>query len=477
MRKSLFWLAILVFIPGLSSVSAQDGAKDLRWAKSLMERGDYVYAAQKFEDIAKSHYNSAAVRKEAMYYVGYCHVKNNDPWQALRVLEPFIEKYDDGVSSDFVPDALYVLGRVYEETSDQRNAIKVYKRCMRTYPRSSFARKSEERLRELGGSSSNTDPFEDEYSGGSNHEPGNNEHGHNNGGNHGSNGQASGVSREIKQLLRVAETISNDFTRDQMLLEGSDRARTGEDFIALANAIRNEFTRSQIIDKVSKNKNYSTFTTRSMLELASIINSSYTRDTFLVNFGEALANRDYVTYYEFVEISAAMNNDALRQQLFDNISKSPSFKFINARTMVELAQTCHNSYIHDQLLLTAAQKNNYNYRDLQTLADACSNSYTKTQILQQNTNGHHSPYRSRSAERKAQPPVMEKAEPSDPFNNFNFNKAQIKRILEFMNAIDSKKRINEKASQLKKSDLGKTTVREYMEKFQTLQKFRTIHQR
>ncbi len=60
MRKSLFWLIVFLFIAGMTSVYAQDSAKDLRWAKSLMEKGDYAYAAQKFEDIAISHNNSTA---------------------------------------------------------------------------------------------------------------------------------------------------------------------------------------------------------------------------------------------------------------------------------------------------------------------------------------------------------------------------------------------------------------------------------
>ena len=47
----------------------------------------------------------------------------------------------------------------------------------------------------------------------------------------------------------------------------------------------------------------------------------------------------------------------------------------------------------------------------------------------------------------------------------------------FMNAVDSKKRIKEAATQLKKSDLNTLTVREYIEKYRVLQKFETIHQR
>lgn len=472
MKKHLLLLAVFISIT-VTGVFAQDGTKDLKWAKSLLEHGDYAYAGEKFADIAASHYNSPAVRKEALYYVGYCHVKNSDPWQAIRVFEQFIEKYDNGSSSEFVPDALYVLGRVYEETGDNRSAIKVYRRCSRTYPRSQYARKSEERLQQLGGSGS-TDPFDGDNTGGNYDPDHDNDYGNDNGHNH--PGHSGGISREIRSLLRVAESVNNDFTRDQMLLEGSDRARSGEDFVALANAIKNTFTRSQLLDRVSKNENYNNFSTRSMLDLAALINNTYQRDMFLVSFGSAMANRDYVSNYDLVEVSAAMNNDALRQQLFDAISESKSFQFINARTMVELAQTCSNSFIHDQLLLTAAQKNKYGYRDLRILADACKNSFTKTQILQQTDSGYNSPYRSRTSAIAPEPGSSRK-QSSDPFAGFNFNKAQIERIKNFMNAVERKRNMAESARQLKKSDLKTATVREYMERYRILQKFERIHQR
>ncbi|KAF1083005.1 MAG: hypothetical protein GQF41_0772 [Candidatus Rifleibacterium amylolyticum] len=471
MKRHLLLLAVFICI-AVTGAFAQDGAKDLKWAKSLLEHGDYAYAAEKFADIAASHYNSPAVRKEALYYVGYCHVKNSDPWQAIRVFEQFIEKYDNGSSSDFVPDALYVLGRVYEETGDKRSAIKVYRRCSRAYPRSQFAIKSEDRLRQLGGSD-NTDPFDGDYSGDDNYYPNPDD---DYGNDHHHPGNSTGISREIRRLLRVAETVNNDFTRDQMLLEGSDRARSGEDFVALANAIKNTFTRGQLLDRVSKNENYNNFSTRSMLDLAALISNSYQRDMFLVSFGSAMANRDYVSNYELVEVSAAMNNDSLRQQLFDAISASKAFQFINARTMVELAQTCDNSFIHDQFLLKAAQKNKYGYRDLRILADACKNSFTKTQIMQEADSGHHSPYGRRTA---AIAPELgsERALSSDPFAGFSFNKAQIARIRSFMKAVDTKKKMAESARQLKSSDLKTATVREYMEKYKVLQKFERIHQR
>ena len=460
-KQFRIFLGVLFMFFVLSAVNAQDsGEKDLRWAKSLMEKGDYAYAIEKFEDIARSEYNSGRIRKEAMYFAGYCHVKNNDPWQAVRVFERFLEKYDDGISSELIPDALYVLGRVYEETSDQRNAIKVYQRCAKNYPGNSFARKSKDRLKELGGGS-NTDPFDDGQPGGYDPEPG---HGHDN--DHGQPGSASGISREIRQLLKTAETVSNSYTRDQMLLEGADRARTGDDFVAIAKAISNDFTRSQIFDKVRANKNYQRFTAASMVELAGFINNSYMKDQFLVNLAADFARRDYVSNYDFVEFSAAMNNDAMRQQLFDAVTGSTAFKFMNARTVADLANTCKNAYIHDQLLVTAAQKNGYSLHELLILADACTNSFNKTQIL--SMSGSSSGHYRRNA--------TAVSEASDPFAGFTFDKGRINRINDFISAVESRKLVGDKARLLQKDDLRVKTVGEYLEKYRQMQKFDSLHQ-
>lgn len=470
MKKITLLFCVLMLGLCFTSVSAENmGKADLRWAKSLMERGDYAYAIEKFEDITRSHSNPPRIKKEAMYFMGYCYVKNNDPWQAVRVYERFLEKFDDGYSQEFIPDSLYVLGRLYEETGDNRNAIKVYRRCKKNYQGSSFARKSADRLRALNGSG-NTDPFsDDDYDSGDDYTHGGNNHG----------GTSSGVSREIRQLLRVAATVNNSYTRDQMLLEGADRARTGEDFVALAKAIDNDYTKGQIFDKVRRNANYADFTAKSMVELASHINNSYMRDQFLVNLASDFAKRDYVSSYDFVDFSAAMDNDSLRQQLFAAVENSSAFRVMGARTVVDLANTCNNSYIHDQFLLAAAQKCPFSYRDCKILADACSNGFTKSQIMQEakdsgygsNNHGHR---RTNLVETPVSIPQIDLSE-TDPFNGFKFNQAKIARIGKLVKAIESKKNMKEAVRNLKKSDLNNVTVQENMKKFRTIQKFKKIH--
>jgi len=463
-------LMIVLFLSLIcSAVSAQGhGNEDLRWAKSLMDRGDYAYAIEKFTDIARSPRNPEAVKKEAMYYIGYCHVKNNDPWQAVRVFERFLEKYDDGISREFVPDALYVLGRVYEETGDRRSAIRVYRRCYKNYPRNSFGRKSSDRLRELnvGGSGGNTDPFDDNYNGDDNHH-------HDDDYNH----HHTGISREIRQLLRIAEDISNSFTRDQMLLEGSDRARTGEDFIALAKAIENDFTRGQLVNKVSKHPRFSEFSSKSMIEMADFINNSYTRDQFLVELAKNMANRDYVSSFEFVDVSAAIDNDMMRQQLFNAVADGQAFKLMSARTIVDLAKTCGNSYISDQFLLTAAKKCPLSYRECMLLAEASDNAFTQQQIMQiaknKDLGSYHRP-RSRIVEKPEKVPEIS-LDMTDPFAGFNFNRSQILRVRNFIKAVEGRKNMKTAFNSLKKSDMNLATVREYMEKYKTLQNFDDAH--
>ncbi|MEW6708229.1 MAG: tetratricopeptide repeat protein [Candidatus Riflebacteria bacterium] len=482
MNKRILFCALMVLFSFAAFAQGQ-GHADLRWAKSLMDRGDYAYAAEKFGDIARSQYNSPEVKKEAFYYLGYCHVKNNDPWEAVRVFERFLEKYDDGISREFIPDALYVLGRVYEETGDRRAAIRVYQRCRKNYPNNSFGRKSSERLRELGfgGGSGNTDPFDDnnggnsggdDYTGGGDYNDG-----HDNHGGHDHHGPATGISREIRQLLRVAETVSNSFTRDQMLLEGSSRARTGEDMVALAKAIENDFTRGQLVSKVASHPKFSEFAPKSMIEMAGFINNSFTRDQFLVDLGKNMANRDYVSNYEFVDVSAAMENDMLRQQLFNAIAAGSVFKVMSARTIVDLAKTCGNAFISDQFLLTAAKDCPLSYRECMVLAEAADNAFTQNQIIQLAKNkefgsshhGHH-----RAVEKPARVPEII-IDVTDPFTGFDFNRAQLLRVSNFVKAVEKKRAMKSAFAALKKSDMSLATVREYVEKYQALENFNNVH--
>lgn len=479
MKKAVSIFMILFLGLVCVTASAQNyGYDDLRWAKSLMDRGDYAYAIRKFADIVRSQHNSTAIKKEAMYYIGYCHVKNNDPWQATRVFERFLKKYDDGISREFIPDALYVLGRIYEETGDQRSAIKAYRRCQRNYPRSSFGRKSAQRLRELnyGGGSNNTDPFDgndsgnhydDDYYDDNYYDDGHHDNYH------------TGISREIEQLLRLAKGISNSFTRDRTLLEGSSRARTGEDFIALAKAINSNLTRGELIEKISSHPRFSEFSPKSMIEIAGFISNSFSRDEFLVELGKNMANRDYVSNYAFVDVSSAIKNDYTRQDLFNIIADSPVFKLMSARTIVDLVKTCDNSFISDEFLVTAAKKCPLTYGDCLTLAEACNSNITRNEILRIANNkdmGNYHSHRRRTniAEKSDRKPAMA-IDTTDPFTDFNFNRSQLSRVSYFIKAVENRKNMKKAYMNLKKSDMMLTTVAIYLEKYKILQKFEDAH--
>jgi hypothetical protein len=64
---------------------------------------------------------------------------------------------------------------------------------------------------------------------------------------------------------------------------------------------------------------------------------------------------------------------------------------------------------------------------------------------------------------------------TDPFTGFNFNRSQILRVRNFIKAVEGRKNMKTAFNSLKKSDMKLATVREYMEKYKTLQNFDDAH--
>lgn len=118
----------------------------LSYAHRLMDRGDYWGARNEFLSVARYGYNDSE-RREAGYFVGFCSVKSHDPWQAISDFRWFLDRFDCGYRK-YVPDALYVLGRTYEEVGDRRAAFNYYRRCVDRFPYSEFASKSRDRMHE-----------------------------------------------------------------------------------------------------------------------------------------------------------------------------------------------------------------------------------------------------------------------------------------------------------------------------------------
>lgn len=128
------------------------GYQELDRAKSYMDRGDYRYALDMFYSITQRTSYDRSIRKEAAYYRGFCLVKLNDPWGAIRAYESFLDRYAGSYSDSFlVPDALYVLGRTYEEVYNNDRARYYYRKCIDRFPYNEFAGKSRDRLHIIGG--------------------------------------------------------------------------------------------------------------------------------------------------------------------------------------------------------------------------------------------------------------------------------------------------------------------------------------
>lgn len=110
----------------------------------LMDRGDFGAARSEFLNVAR-YGHSDSERREGGYFVGFCSVKMHDPWQAISDFRWFLNRFDCGTRK-YVPDALYVLGRTYEDRGERREAFRYYRRCIDRFPYSEFASKSRDRM-------------------------------------------------------------------------------------------------------------------------------------------------------------------------------------------------------------------------------------------------------------------------------------------------------------------------------------------
>ncbi|MFZ2961446.1 MAG: tetratricopeptide repeat protein [Candidatus Ozemobacteraceae bacterium] len=137
-------LATVLFIFG--TAFAQDGTDQLQAAKNAMERGRFEVAISRFTDISRNSSYPRPVVKEAAYYVGFCYVKMSDPWKAIQVCESFLERFDNSSDRSFISDAMYVLGRAFEETKKFDDAVVIYRRCADRFHSTEFGNKSRDRI-------------------------------------------------------------------------------------------------------------------------------------------------------------------------------------------------------------------------------------------------------------------------------------------------------------------------------------------
>lgn len=255
-----------------------------------MNRGDFRQAIEQFRMITNDYSSPEYDRREAMYFTGFCYVKLSDPWSAISAYEQFLSRYENSSDKALVPDALYVLGRTYEDVGRAGQAEPLYNRCTRRFPGSDFARKCEDRLRVIGN-------------------PGDNGHGHG----HDHTNYPGGVTPQIADMIELAKMARTSFETDEMLTKAARKAQTGADFIAISRAIRNEYTRSEISSILQRSDVFGYMPTFEAVEFARTIGNSFTRDELLL----AAARKNARTMADFKMLMDATSNSFTRSQILE----------------------------------------------------------------------------------------------------------------------------------------------------------------
>lgn len=123
---------------------------ELRRAHQLLNLNNFSSARDLFRHLASTG-SSEYVRREAAYFVGYCTIKMEDYWQGIQDFRDFLSQYDNSYNSHLVPDALYVLGVLYENVGRRYEASEAYRKCVERFPFTESAKLSQERLAVISG--------------------------------------------------------------------------------------------------------------------------------------------------------------------------------------------------------------------------------------------------------------------------------------------------------------------------------------
>lgn len=258
-RKLLMGSLFVLFLAG--AVFA-NGSYELGQAKAAMDRGDFRYAIDQFRYMATNTTFAPEVRREAMYFIGFCYVKMSDPWSAIDGFTRFLDKYGSSSNEYLLPDAMYVLGRTYEEVGRTDDARRLYRRCRERFPYNDFTRKCEDRLRVLGDSYYPPNPP---------YPPPHPPH------------PGYGITPEVRDMIELAK-MADSYSADQMLLKACNRAQIGADFVAISKATRNQYTQFQVFELAQKSRVYQMMTPYEAVDLAKTTTNSYYRNQFLVEF-------------------------------------------------------------------------------------------------------------------------------------------------------------------------------------------------
>lgn len=284
-KRVLVLLALSVLV--CSSLFAAYGSYDLDLARRAMDRSDYRGALDQYRAIATGYGTPDMIVKEACFFVGFCYVKLGDPWSAINAFESFLNRFRDySGDTSFIPDAMYNLGRTYEEVGRRDRAVDMYRLCVQRYPYSEFTGKSQDRLRMLG-----------DNGGGGNYPPAPYPGGY-------------GVSREVQDMIELAKSSPNSYSRDEMLLAATKRATNGADFAAISRACSNQYTQGQIIEKAKGHR--AMVIAEDYVDLAKTT-SSYYRDDLLLYAANKIAR----TAQDFRILTDACSNSFTKTQILD----------------------------------------------------------------------------------------------------------------------------------------------------------------
>ncbi|MBF0546891.1 MAG: hypothetical protein HQM08_20795 [Candidatus Riflebacteria bacterium] len=149
MKKRFFLSVFLMVLFGVSSAFAYYTYRDLDEANRMRDCGDFYGARSLYQRIADDNYSDPQLQRNAAYFIGFCDVKLGNPWRALDSYHWFLNRFDNG-NTNLIPDALFVLGRTYEDIGDLNNAKFYYRECINRFQYGEFPAKSRERLRIYG---------------------------------------------------------------------------------------------------------------------------------------------------------------------------------------------------------------------------------------------------------------------------------------------------------------------------------------
>ncbi len=118
-------------------------------AHAMMNMG-YISDAREYFRYYARNGGHDEIRREAAYFTGCCSVVLGDMNQAAAEYRDFLDQYENSWNTALVPDAMYVLGIVYEYLNEFHQAYDIYRTCIKRFPGFEMARKSSERLKAHG---------------------------------------------------------------------------------------------------------------------------------------------------------------------------------------------------------------------------------------------------------------------------------------------------------------------------------------